>query len=124
MTKEQAQRIGRMIATARRNRGWSLRRLSVETGYTYSWLSRLERGEYTLPTPEGLTRVVEVLGIDPERLERIAKGLVSGGLPGFRTYFRAKYELSQEEIDEVERTLEDINRKRWLEDQDKIETDN
>jgi transcriptional regulator with XRE-family HTH domain len=119
MTKEQAQRIGRMIATARRNRGWSLRRLATETGYTYSWLARLERGEYASPAQGGLTRIAEALGIDPERFERIARGVVSDGLPGVRTYFRTKVGLSPEEIDEVERTLEDINRKRWLEDRDK-----
>jgi len=31
-------------------------------------------------------------------------------LPGVRTYFRAKYDLSAEEIDQIERTVEDIQR--------------
>ncbi len=108
MTKEQARRIGRMIATARRNRGWSTRRLGMETGFTHSWISRLEHGDYASPASDKLARVAEALGIDPDRFERIAKGQMSGNLPGLRTYFRAKYELTQEEIDEIERTVNDI----------------
>lgn len=111
MTKEQAQRVGRMIATARRNRGWSLRRLSGETGISHVWLMRLERGDYASPASDKLVLIADALSVDPERIERIAKGQVSNHLPGLRTYFRAKYELSLEEIDAIERTVEDIQRK-------------
>lgn len=111
MTKEQAQQIGQLIATARRNRSWSLRRLSMETGYTFSWHARLERGVYFSPAPEKLRRITEVLGMDPERIDRVVKGMMSDGLPGMRTYFRTKYELGQKDIDVIERTVEDIQRK-------------
>ena len=111
VTREQANRIGRMIATARRNKGWSTRRLSLETGVSHPWLSKLEHGEYLSPAPERLMRLAETLGIDPERIERVAKGQMSENLPGLRTYFRAKYELSQQEIDEIERTVEEVQRK-------------
>ena len=110
MTKEQAKRIGRMIATARRNRGWSLRRLSTESGISPPWLLRLERGEYTTPAPERLIRVADALHVDPERIERIVKGQISENLPGVRTYFRAKYDLTLEEIDEIERTVQAVQR--------------
>jgi len=108
MTQAQAQRIGRMIAVARRNKGWSTRRLSLEAGVTHTWLFKLQQGEYLAPAPDRLTRIAEVLGIDPERFERIAKGHVSGSLPGVRTYFRAKYDLSAEEIDQIERTVAEV----------------
>jgi transcriptional regulator with XRE-family HTH domain len=111
VTKEQAQRIGRMISTARRNKGWSLRRVSMETNISHSWLLKLERGDYVSPAPDKLTRLADALSIDPERIERIAKGQMSESLPGLRTYFRAKYDLSQGDIDEIERTVEDIQRK-------------
>jgi transcriptional regulator with XRE-family HTH domain len=110
VTKEQAKRIGRMIATARRNRSWSLRRLSTESGISPAWLLKLERGEYTSPAPERLLRVTEVLRLDPERIERVAKGQISESLPGVRTYFRAKYDLTPQEIDEIERTVTEIQR--------------
>jgi transcriptional regulator with XRE-family HTH domain len=111
MNKEQAKRIGEMIAAARRKQGWSIRGLSAEAGYTHSWLSRLEQGVYASPGSDKLVRIAEVLGIDPERFERIAKGQMSGNLPGLRTYFRAKFELSQEEIDVVESAVKEIQRK-------------
>jgi transcriptional regulator with XRE-family HTH domain len=111
VTKEQAQRIGRMITTARRNKGWSLRRLSTESGISPPWLLKLERGEYVTPAPERLIRVADALHLDPERIERIVKGQMSENLPGMRTYFRAKYDLSPDEIDEIERTVKDIQHK-------------
>jgi transcriptional regulator with XRE-family HTH domain len=111
MVKEQAQRIGRMIATARRNKGWSLRQLSNETGISHTWLLKLEHGEYVTPAPDRLIRVADALGVDPERIERVVKGQMSDSLPGVRTYFRAKYDLSAEEIDEIERTVKDIQTK-------------
>jgi transcriptional regulator with XRE-family HTH domain len=110
MIREQANRIGRMIATARRNKGWSLRQLSNETGISHTWLLKLERGEYLTPAPDLLIRVADALNIDPERIERIVKGQMSDSLPGVRTYFRAKYDLNAEEIDQIERTVQDIQR--------------
>jgi transcriptional regulator with XRE-family HTH domain len=110
MIKEQAHRIGRMIATTRRNKGWSLRQLSNQTSISHTWLLKLERGEYLTPAPDLLIRVAEALGIDPDRIDRVVKGQMSDNLPGVRTYFRAKYDLSAEEIDQIERTVEDIQR--------------
>jgi transcriptional regulator with XRE-family HTH domain len=110
MIKEQARRIGRMIATSRRNKGWSLRQLSNETGISHTWLLKLENGSYATPAPDRLIRVAEALGVDPERIERVAKGQMSDNLPGVRTYFRAKFDLSPSEIDEIERAVQDIQR--------------
>ena len=110
MTGDEAQRMGHMIAIARRNKGWSTRRLSLVTGINHTWLSKLQQGEYLTPAPDRLTKVAEALGIDPKRFERIAKGHVADSLPGVRTYFRAKYDLSQEEIDTIERTVNQIQR--------------
>ncbi len=111
MIKEQANRIGRMIATARRNKGWSLRQLSNETGISHTWLLKLEHGEYVTPAPDRLIRVADALGVDPERIERVVKGQMSDSLPSVRTYFRAKYDLTATEIDALERAVEDIQRK-------------
>lgn len=111
MTKEQAKRIGRMIATARRIKGWSQRRLSVETGISHTSLHNLERGEYTEPSPDRLVRIADALGLDPERISRVADAQMSENLPGMRTYFRAKYDLSPEDIDVIEGTVEVLRRK-------------
>jgi transcriptional regulator with XRE-family HTH domain len=110
MIREQANRIGRMIATARRNRGWSLRQLGNETGISHTWLRKLERGDYLSPASDLLIRVADALSIDLERIDRIAEGQMSDSLPTARTYFRAKYNLSAEDIDQIERTMQDIQR--------------
>jgi transcriptional regulator with XRE-family HTH domain len=99
-----------MIATARRNKGWSGRQLSTATGLTHTWLLKLERGEYLSPAPDRLARLAEALGIDGERIDRVTHGHVSTSLPGVRTYFRTKYDLSQEEIDQIEDTVNQIQR--------------
>lgn len=46
-----------------------------------------------------------MLDIEPARLDRISRGSVSAGLPGMRTYFRAKYDLSPAQIEQVERYI-------------------
>ena len=111
MTKEQARQVGRMIATARKRKGWSLRRLSVETDISHPWLFKLEQGGNTTPTPEWLIRVTDVLGIDPDRINRIVNAHMAEHLPSVRTYFRAKYDLTPEEIAEIERTIQDLQHK-------------
>ena len=111
MNDTQAERLGRMLAQARRNQGLSLRALAEQARVAFAWLYRVEHGMFNDPAPERLMRVVEVLGVDPERIDRVTKGHVSSSLPGVRTYFRSKYDLTTDEIDEIERTVTEIQRK-------------
>lgn len=110
MNDLQAARLGRLLAQARRNKGMSLRTVAERAGVEHNWLTRVEQGRFNQPAPERITRVIEILGIDPERIDRITKGHVSNSLPGVRTYFRAKYDLNQEEIDQIESTVKEIQR--------------
>jgi transcriptional regulator with XRE-family HTH domain len=108
MNDAQAVRLGRLLAQARRNKGLSLRAAAEIAGVEHIWLTRVEQGFFNQPAPERITRVAEALGIDPERIDRITKGHVSNSLPGVRTYFRAKYDLTAEEIDQIEHTVTEI----------------
>jgi transcriptional regulator with XRE-family HTH domain len=108
MNDAQAVRLGRLLAQARHSKGLSLRAVAEQAGVAHLWLSRVEQGLFNQPAPERVTRVADALGIDPERIDRITKGHVSKNLPGVRTYFRAKYDLSQEEIDQIENTVTEI----------------
>ncbi|HWY18462.1 MAG TPA: helix-turn-helix transcriptional regulator [Solirubrobacteraceae bacterium] len=110
MNDAQAVRLGRLLAQARRNKSLSLRAVAELAGVAHLWLMRVEHGLFNQPAPERIMRVAEVLDIDPERIDRITKGHVSNNLPGVRTYFRAKYDLSQEEIDQIESTVNQIQR--------------
>jgi transcriptional regulator with XRE-family HTH domain len=108
MNDAQAVRLGRLLAQARRNKSLSLRAAAEIAGVEHIWLTRVEQGLFNQPAPERITRVAEALDIDPERIDRITKGHVSNNLPGVRTYFRAKYDLTAEEIDQIEHTVTEI----------------
>ncbi len=112
MTEVQARELGRLVKRTRRAQGLSLRKLDELTGTSYGWLSRLEKGQMTAPAPSKLTKVAEVLGIPPERIDRMTRGKVSSDLPGMRTYFRTKYKLDPQEIRQIEEVFDQIRRNR------------
>jgi transcriptional regulator with XRE-family HTH domain len=112
MTEVQARELGRLFKQARRARKLSLRSLDELSGASYGWLTRLERGQMMAPAPSKLTKVAEVLGIPPERIDRITRGQVSRDLPPIRTYFRAKYQLTPQEITQIEELFDRIRRQR------------
>ncbi len=112
MTEVQARELGRLVKRTRRAQGLSLRKLDELTGTSYGWLSRLEKGKMTAPAPSKLTKVAEVLGIPPERIDRITRGKVSSDLPAIRTYFRTKYKLDPQEIRQIEDVFDQIRRNR------------
>ena len=51
--------------------------------------------------PDRLAQLAEVLEIKPSRIDRLTKGAASEGLPELRTYFRAKYDLSPEQVEQI-----------------------
>jgi transcriptional regulator with XRE-family HTH domain len=110
MNDSQAAKLGRLVAEARTRKGFSLRAAAEIAGVPFLWLSRVEHGAFNQPAPERLTRLAEMLEIDPERLDRVTGGHLSSSLPGVRTYLRSKYELTPEEIDQIEQTVNEIQR--------------
>lgn len=110
MTPKQAVQLGRTIAAARIKRGLSYRQLEDVSGMPTTWLFKLERGQMVNPDPSRLARLAEELNIPPERINRLTSNQVSEALPGMRTYFRAKYDLTQAEIDDIERYVQKIRR--------------
>jgi transcriptional regulator with XRE-family HTH domain len=110
MTEVQTRELGRLVKRARGIRRLSLRALDELTGVSYGWLSRLERGQMIAPAPSKLTKVAEALSIPPERIDRITRGRISRDLPPIRTYFRAKYQLSPQEITQIEEVFDRIRR--------------
>jgi len=103
VTEAQSKKLGGLLARARRSQGLSTRQLARQVGVAYGWISSVEAGRFLDPAPDRLARLAEALNIEPARIDRLTKGSVAGGLPGLKTYFRAKYDLSAEEIEQVER---------------------
>lgn len=108
MTKAQAQQLGKLIARTRERRKVTYRHLAGEIGADPTWIVRLEQGAFASPAPERLFRLAEVLDIDPERIDRITRGAVSGSLPEVRTYFRSKFDLSDDGIGKIENLLAEL----------------
>lgn len=112
MTEAQARQLGRLFRRARKEKKLSLRDVDELSIASDHWLSQLERGLMKSPAPSKLTDVARVLAIPPERIDRITRGQVSGSLPPIRTYFRAKYQLTADEIQQIEEVFEQIRQQR------------
>jgi transcriptional regulator with XRE-family HTH domain len=106
MTESQARRLGTLIAKARIGKGLSTRELASRLGVAKGWVSGIESGRFLDTAPGRLARLCEVLDIEPARIDRITKGTVADSLPEVRTYFRAKYGLTPEQAERIERYVE------------------
>ena len=111
MTPNQAKQLGAVIAKARAKNGWSIFELASRIGAPKSWVGFLEQGRFVDPAPERLAQIAELLDIKASRMDRLTRGAVSEGLPELRTYFRAKYDLSPEQIKQVERYVHQLRSK-------------
>jgi transcriptional regulator with XRE-family HTH domain len=110
MTAAQARQLGKLVASARKKARLSSRALATELGVANGWIAELENGRFVDPAPDRLARLAEVLDIEPSRIERLTKGAMAEGLPGARAYFRAKYDLSAEDVAKVERYIDRLRR--------------
>ena len=110
MTPNQAKQLGAVIAKARTRKGWSIFQLASRMGAPKSWVGFLEQGRYVDPAPERLAHIAELLDIKASRMNHLTRGAVSAGLPELRAYFRAKYDLSPEQIEQVERYVRRLRR--------------
>ncbi len=106
---EQTIRLGEHVRRLRESKGLSVRGLAAQAKVDATWLSRIERDVYTKPDPRYLWRLAQALDIDVEELYVDAG--YSSGLPGFAPYLRAKYDLPEEAIDQLEAHFQLINEK-------------
>lgn len=96
------EKLGQLVRSHRQATGLSLRALARREGLDYSWLSRLEQGEYAAPSPQRLQRLARALDIDIEELYGLAGYVVSDRLPEFETYLRAKYDLPDQAVTQLD----------------------
>jgi transcriptional regulator with XRE-family HTH domain len=106
-----AQELGEHIHQLRVSRGLSLRGLASTAKVDYSWLSKLEHGQYESPDPRSLYRLARALDVEVNELY-LAAGYASGeGLPGMDLYLRSKYDLPDEAISQLLAHFDLINDK-------------
>jgi transcriptional regulator with XRE-family HTH domain len=101
--------LGEHVRALREAKNLSVRGLAAQAGVDATWVSRIERGVYSSPDPRYLLRLAQALEVEVEELYEDAG--FTGGLPAFSPYLRAKYDLPQEAIDQLEAHFELINEK-------------
>lgn len=111
MTQEQAEELGALIRETRLRQGLSYGKLAALSGTEKSWLHKLENGQRTDPHPALLARVVEALGLDPARIDRLSNDHLAESLPEVRTYFRSKEKLPMAALKEIDAALVEIRAK-------------
>jgi HTH-type transcriptional regulator, competence development regulator len=67
MKKAGKKSFGSFLKKLRLNRGYSIKKLSIELNINYSYLSKIENG-HSLPSDEFITRIAELFGYDNEEL--------------------------------------------------------
>jgi transcriptional regulator with XRE-family HTH domain len=110
MTPAQAKKLGQLIARTREARGIGMRELALMVGVSLGWISEFEAGRYLDTSPGRLARIAEALNLDPTRLDRFTGGTMANSLPNLKTYFRAKYDLTPEQIAQVEQYVRRLRR--------------
>lgn len=100
--------LAERIEELRTQAGISLYELANRSGVNRSQLTRITQGQTRQPNIETLNGIARALEIEPEELYDVASA--NGPLPSLPTYFRSKYHLTDEQIDAVERAVEDISK--------------
>jgi transcriptional regulator with XRE-family HTH domain len=109
---KRSRQLGRMIQQAREARGLSLRAVSKDVPKTdAAYLLRLERGEYPQPSPQVLQGLSRVLEIPLADLYALADYTEATDLPAFAPYLRAKTDLPDEAISELQNYYQMLERK-------------
>src|SRR5688572_29824933 len=101
--------LGQYVRARRLERGLSIRRLAAMADVDFSWLARLERGDYASPDPRHLQAVAEALQVDTADLFLVAGYEIGGTLPALAPYLRAKYDLPPEAVAQLEAHFQLIN---------------
>ena len=108
---DDARKLGDYIRRLRRSADLPLRSVATTAEVDFAWLSRLEPGLYQSPDPWSLYRLARALHVEVADLYRAAGYADGRGLPGFAPYLRAKYDLPEEAIGQLEAHFRPLNDK-------------
>ena len=99
--------LGSELKAKRTELGFTVRGLARAVDVAPSTILRLEADEWK-PAPELIKRLARALKLKAEELEALA----NTNLPRFAPYLRAKYDLSDEAIAELEAHFKAVSRQR------------
>lgn len=87
-------------------------------GVDRTWVHRIEHGEFRNTTPERLQALARALETDVEDLYAIAGITVPEQLPEFGVYLRAKYDLPDRAVDQLDEYFQMLKSKHAEDDND------
>jgi transcriptional regulator with XRE-family HTH domain len=105
------QSLGQRVRTLREQRDVSVRTLAQSAGVDATWLSRVEHDKYQQPDARLLSRLADALGADVAEFFSAAGYSRPPQLPNFTGYLRARYDLPEEAIAQLQAHFDLINNK-------------
>jgi transcriptional regulator with XRE-family HTH domain len=101
--------LARRIRVLRQARSWTQQDLSIKSGLTRSYISRLEMGDIALPASDKLRSLSSALGTLPDDLLQAAGFLDEPSqtveLPEIKLYLRRKYHISDPRVLQAVETI-------------------
>jgi transcriptional regulator with XRE-family HTH domain len=108
---EASAKLGAYLQRLRHERHLTMRSLAARAKVDFSYVSRLEHGRVEAPAARSLWKIARALEIEVADLYAVAGFGNAHGLPGFGPYLRAKYQLPDEAIGQLEAHFALINEK-------------
>jgi transcriptional regulator with XRE-family HTH domain len=110
MSPTQLKALGKLLRSARSDRGLTLGAVASASGVVESTIKRLEDGDFKRPDPEKLQRIAGALDLDVEDLFALAGYTPTKSLPNFGPYLRTKQNetLSAASRKKLERYFEQL----------------
>lgn len=102
--------FSKLLRQHRTASGLSLYELAKRSGIDRSRIKRMEDGEIKVPTLDVVHKLARALEADVEDFYDACWQTTGQPLPSMPIYFRAKYDLPADQIQEVERYIERLRR--------------
>src|SRR5664280_2671731 len=108
---ESSAKLGAYLQQLRLERRLTMRGLAARAKVDFSYVSRLEHGLVGAPTARQLWKIARALDIEVADLYSEAGFVDAHGLPGFGPYLRAKYQLPDDAVAQLQAHFALINEK-------------
>lgn len=103
--EDTSSRLGDAIRARRQQLGLSLNDVALASGLHKSLLSRIETGAVAMPNTSTLARLATALGLTLTDLYGLVTDQARHALPPLKPYLRAKYDLPDAAIADIEAYL-------------------
>jgi transcriptional regulator with XRE-family HTH domain len=102
-TEKKNQTLGEYVRVRRESRGIDFSEAERLSGLDHTTWRKLEAGSPESPSPKTLQAIADTLKVPLDELYLLAGYKLSGKLPSFTPYLRARYHLPHQAVQELER---------------------